>query len=228
MKIFNVLAIPLALGLMLVSIYFSVGLLSHFATTDTEYYVYSFAAILFQVSMSVLWVIAHYYKDKNLMQSISAFVGWAILLIISLVGTIGAFSVSTSRSERDIVSDEMKDLKQRIKRINKEIIFYNKELRYGRQQRLLTTIVKPTRITLKKLHAKQDKLEKELADLIKKPPVDKFFQQIAIFSGVNPPEKIKMWIFILVAISVDLTQFVMLKYALDAGMFGGGGKGKIT
>jgi len=221
MKVFNVMAIPLAAGLMLVSIYFSVGLLSHFATTGTEYYIYSFAAILFQLSMNVLWVIAHYYKNSNLMQSISAFTGWAILLTISLVGTIGAFSVSTSRSERNIVSDERINLQTRIQKKDNDIDFYSRELKMGTRQRLLRTVVAPTRLTLDKLHAERKELEKELSELIRKPPVDKFFLQISVFTGVNPPEKIKMWIFILVAISVDLTQFVMLKYALDSGMLGG-------
>ena len=219
-RVLQMMAFPVAILLMIVSMYFSMCLYEHFATSAIQKFFYQLAAVLVPLSMAILWICGHYYWETHRTQSMFAFSCWFVLVCVSICSTIGSLEVSTTKNQRDADKEKQTFLTDQIRKLDAEIGQLTALETYYAKKSLIDTGIKSTQAALVEIRINRDALTTQVNRHFSEQAIDEMFVNIARALGVSRPERVRFWLFFFISMSIDMSQLLLFKYSFDIGVFG--------
>ena len=199
------------LVLMAVSMVFTVQLLASFATNGFDKLVYA----AFGIAIQTCQVLAYLHcaqTDRPLAMGI-----FAGLFVLSLVGTVGFFSVNDSRTLQQAQSSDTRFalMKERSESLQNQIQGTQGQIRDYSARSIMTKGVLPARAELKALNADQAKLHDEMMSFTPDPPSQALYGFLSEFFQCAPGQ-VKLALFVAYAIALDLCSVFLL--SVSAGL----------
>lgn len=224
MEFVKKVSLPIAICLMAISTYFSVKLFSNFANSPTDKIVFGMIAFFFQVCISLMYTMGSHYKKSSPGQSLWCYGAWLMLFCMSVGGTIGSFSMENERQieHAQVFDTRMNTLKGFMKDYNKRIDTYSDQISDLLKDRMIAS-AKGVQSRLDSALAERKNIQEEIRNYRATPVGETMFRVIAYFFGVEKPETVKFFIWLMLGLTLDILQFIFIKFAL---LEGSGGKVK--
>jgi hypothetical protein len=202
--------------LSIVSMIFTIQLLTSFGNNGAERVVYGTfgGAIQFCQSLLAVFIFLCIASGRP-GKSLPAFIVWVLLFVLSLGGTIGHFCVSNSTKIQSATAGDAnyKLMSDQISQIDKEIESLNAQREDYQRKNWITKGVKPTTEKIDRLMERKAELSKDFMNYESAPPEDSLYHYLAKFFGIADVSQMKLIIFILYSIALDTASVVCLGYS---------------
>lgn len=199
-----------------ISLCFTVRLMRTFATDTPEYWLYTGFGATVQIAQAVLFVYAVYLNRSNQNgKALTAFVLFCLLFVLSLAGTLGSFIVSNKvQNNQEFTQDErLKDMQARAKSLDKQIEASQRLISSYASKKIMTKGAIPEGKRLDSLNADREKLSADMANYKTEGTSDSLYVGLSKLIG-GEPESIKVSLFALYAIALDLVSAVLLAFSI--------------
>jgi len=212
------LAAVLGVILQIVSAIFTVNLLINFAAVGWEKFVYALFGVAIQGSQGLAYIFGWYYLFKNqagkALPALSIFV---LLFGLSLVGTIGFFSVTNANMDSAAYHGDVKFSSLMTDKQAKmaEIERLQQQSQDFADRNWLSKGVKPTEARIAQLQNEVDGLSSGIQSYQPASGTGSFYALLANFFGADA-QTVRFVLFILYAIALDLTSAMLLGYTVVA------------
>lgn len=214
----KVLTVIAGFTMVLVSMIFTIKLLAGFAETGFEqglYAVFGFAVQAAQTVFLSIGLYHWYFGNKG--KAMPAFLTYVVLFGLSLLGTIGYFSVTNrEKLDKELVSDSRYvAMQQEIDAIDAQAATLQGQIADYQARNWITKGVKPTQEKLDALMQRRNQTVDKLDTYEPVPTADAMYLMLANFFGERDVDKIKFIVFVLYALVLDLGGALCLYYGLE-------------
>ncbi len=225
MKILKLALTAVGLLASLVSTWFSVELYTSFASTGLDKMVYTACGIAMQSMQLLVYVCSWFYfwrGDKG--KAVIGFTCFLSLMVLSIIASLGFFSVVNKKTTTAATqnSDVYTGMKDRLASIDSEIAGLQDQVAAYAAKGYITKGVKPTQERIDQLRQERQQVLTRVDGYKLTPDADALYAYLAEFMigkdyTREDVQRIKLWIYLMSAICLDVVSAVLLGFSLDFG-----------
>ncbi|MCP4075909.1 MAG: hypothetical protein GY744_06980 [Gammaproteobacteria bacterium] len=214
-----------AVGLLasLVSTWFSVELYTSFANTGLDKMVYTACGISMQSMQLLVYVCSwFYYWQGKKSRAVIGFTCFISLMVLSIIASLGFFSVVNKKTTTAATqnSDVYQGMKDRLASIDAEIANLQNNIATYAGKGMITKGVRPTQQRIDQLRQERQEVLNRVDSYKLTPDADALYAYLAEFTigkdyTREDVQRIKLWIYLLSAICLDVVSAVLLGFSLD-------------
>lgn len=202
----------LGIVLMIVSMIFTVQLLTSFANDGFNKIVYTAFGIAIQGCQTLMFL---YFWLQGRQWGAILFL---FLCCLSLIGTIGFFSVNDAEQLQLGQNSDVRYnlMKQRSASLEKQVRSAEDQISDYASRRYFTKGVKPTQKILERLQKEQSELHNQMVNFTPEPPSQALYSFLGDFFKM-PIKQVKLALFTAYALALDICAVFLLAYSMSGG-----------